>query len=101
VIGGDGEDDLGAVTRPALRVRQRGQDLHVGLGLGDPVLAGDPEIEQPVLQVHGDLLRTEQRDALDPIVVDRTVVVAVRAAADPEVGVLEQSKRLLLEGALR
>ena len=55
---------------PDLRVRERREHLDVGLGLGDPVLAGDPEVEQPVLHVERDLLRAQDRDALDAIVVD-------------------------------
>ena len=97
----DGEHDPRAVSGPALRVGERREDLDVRAGLRDPVLPRDPEVEQSVLDVGGDLLRTEQRDPLDPFIVDPTVVVAVGTAADGEVRRLEQPKRLFLQGALR
>ena len=46
-------------------------------------------------------MRPKDRDALDAIVVDRAVVIAIGAAPHTEVGGLEQPQRLLFEGAFR
>src|SRR3990172_5176287 len=89
------------MTRAALRVLQLGKDLDVGAGLLDPVLARDAEVEQTVLDVRRDLLGAEDGHALDPLVVDRPVVVARGPTTHAEVGGLEEAERLLLERTLR
>src|SRR4029078_6251380 len=58
-------------------------------------------VEQPVLDVRRDLLRPQQRNPLDPVVVDRTVVVAVRTAAHGEIGGFQEPERLFLQRPFR
>jgi hypothetical protein len=50
----------------------------VRAGLGDPVPAGDAEVEQALLEVGRDLLRPQEADPLDARVVNGGVVIAVR-----------------------
>ncbi len=47
-------------------------------------------VEEPVLDVAGDLLGPQQRELLDAGIVDLPVVVPVAAAHEPDVGGLEE-----------
>ena len=60
-----------------------------------------PDVEQALLDVLRDLLRAQEQHLVDARVVDGGVVVAVGAAADGQVGGLEQLEGGLLERALR
>jgi hypothetical protein len=94
-----GHDDAHRVGR-GLGVLQLTERDHVGLRLGDPVAAGDAEVEQALFEVGGDLLRSQHADAVDARVVDGRAVVAVGAAADRQVGGVEQLERRALQRAL-
>ena len=84
----------------ALRVPQLAEADDLAAGLLDPVAAGDAEVEQPLGDVHRDLLRAQDADLGDARVVDRRPVVDRRRADDGEVGGLEQLERGLLQRAL-
>ena len=83
-----------------LGVLQLAERHDVGAGLGDPVAAGDAEVEQAPLDVGRDLLRAQEAHPVDPRVVDRRVVVAVGGPADGQVGGVEQVEGGLLQRAL-
>jgi len=95
------QHDLRPVARAGLRVGERREDLDVRSGLGDPILARDPQVEEPVLDIGRDLLRTQDAHPFDALVVDGAVIVAAAAAAHVQVRGLEEPQRLLFEGALR
>ena len=94
-----GHDDAHRVGR-GLGVLQLTERDDVGVGLGDPVAAGDAEVEQALFEVGGDLLRAQDAYAVDARVVDRGPVVAVGAAPDGQVGGVEQLERRAFEGPL-
>ena len=89
---GDGDDELDRL-RGRLRVAQLAERDDVAGGLLDPVATGDPDVEQSLGDVHGDLLRAQDAHLVDPRVVDRGAVGDRRRPHDAEVGSLEQLQR--------
>ena len=97
---GHRHDDADPAPDVGLGVRELRHGGHGGLRLEHPVEARQAEVEEPVLDVTGDLLGPQQRELLDARVVDPPVVVAVAAAHEPDVGGLEEGQRLGLEASL-
>ena len=73
---------------------------HVAARLLDPVATGDPDVEQAIGHVEGDLLGPEDPDVVDARVVDGRPVVDRRATAHRQVGALEKLERRLLQRTL-
>ena len=72
---------LGHAEHPAdraaadLRENQFGHLVDVGIGLHDPVVAGQTAVEHALFDITGHLLRADQQ-TLDPVVVDRGIVAS-------------------------
>ena len=98
-VAGDRDDDPHRVGR-GLRVLQFAEADDVAAGLLDPVAAGDPEVEQALGDVDGDLLRAQDPHLGDARVVDRRLVVdrrrtdTVRSAASNSSSVAFSSEPL-------
>ena len=75
-------------------------DDDLGAGLLDPVTAGDPEVEEALGHVPGDLLGPQDADLVHAGVVDAGPVVDVGAPHHAEVGGGEQLQRRLFQRAL-
>ncbi len=93
--GQDHPDGAGA----GLAVAQLPSDATFDCRLLDPVPPGDPEVEQTLGHVFGDLLGTQDPHLGDPRVVDGGPVVHVRAALHRQVGGLEEIEGGPLERA--
>jgi hypothetical protein len=87
--GGHGEHDPDRVRRD-LGVLQLAQRRDVRAGLGDPVAAGDAEVEQAFRDVRRDLLGPQEPDSLDARIVDGRMVITVGRAPNRQVCGVEQ-----------
>ena len=83
-----------------LRVAQLAQRLHRAVGLGDPVAAGDAQVEEAVGHVHRNLLGAQDADLVDAGVVDAGPVGHRGRPDHPQIGLLEQLQGGLFERSL-
>src|SRR6185437_11809559 len=74
--------------------------VNLTVGLDDPVVTGDPQIEITMLHRLGDLLRTEDFDLSNPRIRDRRGVLAIATASNRQVCLLEELQRHRFETAL-
>src|SRR5439155_17511109 len=96
----NGQDDPG--HRRAASIEPKIHDLvDVGIGLQHPVVAGDPQIEVPVLYRPGNLLWPKDLHLADARIGYRGVVVAIGCPSHRQIGLFEQLQGVGFQAALR